>query len=883
MTKTKSVIHLLLVEDDAVDRLAIRRALALHPEYEFIIHEAETGGAGLQLAHSEQPDCVLLDYHLPDLDGVEFLRALAREDGAIPLPVMMLTGSDNAAVAVEAMRCGARDYLVKDTARQYLTLLPTVIERVLREQDLRHEKRHAERALAESAEFNRQIVNNAQEGIIVFDLNHRYRLWNPFMKKFSGMSGCDVLGKHPYEVFPHLREHAIDDLIERALAGETVTAPDISFHVPETGKMGWSTTTFAPLYNAAGETTGALVTVHDITQRKHVEEELHYHHRRLEELVVNRTAQLEKQTAMLGSANTNLGRELDARRAVEAALARQKELAEVTLASIGDAVIATDAAGSITILNPAAEKLTNWNRSDAVGLSLSDVFPLLHETTREVIEAPARACTMERNVALPDGAVLVRRGDGEVAITGLASLICARDGDALGSVIVFRDATQERYAARQLAHQANHDALTGLVNRLEFEQRVARVLAQSQTDHSEHALLYLDLDQFKSVNDGSGHAAGDELLQQLSTRVQGCMRARDTLARLGGDEFGVLLEHCPLDQAALRAEQLRDAVRDFHFTWQGISYQIGASIGLVPLSAAFTSVDAALRAADTACYRAKELGRNRVQIFRADEAPDVEALHPSDWATRLTEALEQDRFQLYFQSTQPLQATPIARPYQEVLLRLLNADGSVVLPNAFLPAAVRLDFMRPIDRWVLRRTLAHCAANDAGDTAPIYAVNLSAASMNDAELPSFIRILLDEYRVPGRVLCLEVAESVLVANIDRAASMMRDIKALGCLFALDNYGTGVSSFTDLQRLPLDFIKLDGRFIGDPTRDRVRRAMTEAVNNIAHVMAIQTVAAGTEDNESIAVLKELGLDHVQGYAIMRPQSLGTLAGSQRVVN
>ena len=451
-------IRLLLVEDDAVDRLAIRRALAQHPDFDFVIHEAQTGSAGLQRAQSEMPDCILLDYHLPDFNGVEFLRELAAKDGTVLLPVIMLTGADNAAVAVEAMRCGARDYLVKDTARQYLTLIPAVIARMRRAQDLLDEKRRTEQALAESGEFNRQVIENAQEGIVVYDLKHCYRSWNRFMKKLSGLSACDLLGKHPYDVFPSLREHGIDELIGRALDGETVVTPDIPHEIPATGKTGWSTATFSPLYNAAGETIGALAMVHDITDRKHVEEELRYYHRRLEERVAKRTEQLAKQTDLLASANANLVRELDARRAAESALARQKELAEVTLASIGDAVITTNAAGCVTSLNPAAEKLSGWNRNDALGLPMADVFCLIHETTRAVIDAPVRECAVGRNVALPEGSVLVRRDGSEIAITGLASLICAREGNALGSVIVFHDTTQHPRMTRQLAHQTTRDA-----------------------------------------------------------------------------------------------------------------------------------------------------------------------------------------------------------------------------------------------------------------------------------------------------------------------------------------------------------------------------------------------------------------------------------------
>ncbi len=446
--------------------------------------------------------------------------------------------------------------------------------------------------------------------------------------------------------------------------------------------------------------------------------------------------------------------------------------------------------------------------------------------------------------------------------------------------------TEAQALAHRLSFQATHDALTGLVNRQEFERRLERILGELPRDGEEYALLYLDLDQFKVVNDTCGHTAGDQLLRQITAQVHERLRGRDTLARLGGDEFGVLLEHCPLDQALRIATDLRDAVQNYRFVWEGKPFSVGVSIGLVPLSSATGNVAAALSAADAACYAAKEQGRNRVHLYQPDDALLTQQRSQMQWVSRLTHALDAGRFRLYQQAISPLGHGAAGRPHFEILLRLLDEDDRVVEPMAFVPAAERYNLMPAIDRWVMREVISRHAAQHRHAPAnqrPIFAINLSGSSLSDERVTEFVHGLLAEHGVPADMLCFEITETAAIANLGRATQFIQSLKREGCLFALDDFGSGMSSFAYLKQLPVDFLKIDGSFIRTMAEDRVTRAMAEAINRVAHVMAIETVAECAESAPIIALLQELGVDHAQGYALDRPQPMadsGPAAGGGR---
>ena len=876
---TKPQIRVLIVEDDLVDRMACRRALAQDPDYVFMLSEAETGREGLQLAHAQKPDCILLDYHLPDLNGLEFLAELRNDLGEIPVPVMMLTGADNASVAVEALKRGAQDYLVKDVNRQYLELLPAVIQRVLRERRTLMEKKQVEENLVQAEAKYRSLVEQ--------------------IPAITYTAALDVPGKLLY-VSPQLKAlgYSSEEWTAEAGALRSHVHPDDQMrvmeacdHVRATGKplrceyrllarngaVLWFRDEACVVRDEVGNPLFLQGILMDISKSKQVEQELRTHRDRLEELVA-------KRTAMLTNANESLRKDITERRRVEDALFQEKERAQFTLESIGDAVIATDAAGRVEYLNPVAAQFTGWSAAEAQGQPLQQVFNIINETSREPAECPVARCLREGHaIGLANHSILVRRDGSELAVADTASPIHDRQGKITGAVMVFHDVTQERKLAQQLSYQATHDALTGLTNRRDFEQRLERALANARTDGAEHALCYLDLDRFKVINDTCGHDAGDQLLRQLSAMLQEQMRSRDTLARLGGDEFGLLLEHCPPDQAWRIAEELLQAVQQFKFVWEGKVHSIGVSIGVVPITAASETLSAVLRAADAACYTAKGKGRNRVYVYQADDAELSQRSSEMQWVARITQALEEDRFGLFYQPIAELVPHAKERAYYEILVRMLAPDGQVIAPEAFLPAAERYNLMPAIDRWVVRHVISWLAAlpPESEQRAAIYSINLSGASLADHAMLDFIREQLILNQVPGQMLGFEIAEMAAIANLAQATHFFREIKNLGCRTTLDNFGSAMSSIACLNVLQMDYLKIDGNFVKDIAQDRIAHALVEAINQVAHEMSAKTVAGWTESPAILGTLKEIGVDHAQGYAISRPRPLAELGKEQEL--
>jgi diguanylate cyclase (GGDEF)-like protein/PAS domain S-box-containing protein len=1002
-------VRVLLVEDDAVDRLACRRALAAQPGYVFEVEEADTARTGLQRAHAAPPDLILLDYHLPDMDGVEFLAELAADGGELPVPVMLLTGAQDISIAVDAMRRGARDYLVKDSAGDYLKLLPTVIQRVLRESQAHADKHAAEEQLRAAEAKYRSLVEQipAIAFTTALDVPGNLLYVSPQIERL-GFSPEEWLA-NPDGVLNRI--HPDDQArVHAAFARSYESGEPLRCEyrlLTRDGAPRWFLDEARVVHDAAGEPLCLQGVLIDITEDKQREAELEFHGSYLELLVAERTGQLEKQTEMLKSANVNLVKEIDERWQAERALRQSEERYRTLFESIDEGFcvieMVVDTAGTpidfrFLEVNPAFEGQAgienavgrrmreiapthepHWfdiygrvartgepvrfqNRAEALGryydvyafrvdkpeqgrvaalfrditehkraeeaLRQSEArFRLLLESAGEGIyglDSEGR-CTFVNEAALAmlgyardellgretHSLIHNTHADGSAypaetcpvydafhtgqACQGLVELHWRKDGSSFpaeysarplheagqgtehvsGAVVVFRDVAEAQALRHLLSYQATHDMLTGLINRQEFERRLERILIETRGNGEAYALLYLDLDRFKVVNDTCGHTAGDQLLRQITARLQEHLRGRDTLARLGGDEFGVLLEHCPLDQALRIATDLRDAAQDYRFVWEGKPFSVSASIGLVPLSATTGSVSDALAAADSACYAAKEQGRNRVHLYQPDDVRLVQQHTQMQWVSRLTHALDTNRFRLYQQVIAPLGQHGQSRPHHEVLLRLLDEEGRVVEPMAFVPAAERYNLMPAIDRWVVREVISrHAVQQRHAPVAerPIFAVNLSGSSLADERLAEFVCGLLAEHGVPADMLCFEISETVAIANLSRAAQFIQTLKREGCLFALDNFGSGMSSFACLKQLPVDFLKIDGSFIRTMVEDRLTRAMAEAINRVAHVMAIETVAECVESAPTLALLQELGVDHAQGYALARPQPL-----------
>jgi len=561
------------------------------------------------------------------------------------------------------------------------------------------------------------------------------------------------------------------------------------------------------------------------------------------------------------------------RKRAEQAIFAEKERAQVTLQSIGDAVISTDAEGRIEYINPVAEGLTAWTLAEARGQPIGAVLRLVNELTRESIEnSLTGALGRSEHGGSADHAVLITRAGNEVAIQESAAPICDRAGQVIGAVVVFHDVTRERRLKRALSWQASHDALTGLINRREFDNRLHAALLSAQRGEGSYALLYIDLDQFKLVNDTCGHPAGDRLLRDVTGLLQIRVRSSDTIARLGGDEFGILLEGCTLEQATRIAEGVRQAIRDFRFVWGASTLSVGASIGIVPMSADTQNVANVMSAADIACYAAKDAGRNRIHVYEAD---GVSHRHREmHWVSRVTRAAEDNRLELYFQPIVPLNGDG-GRPFHELTVRLRDAEGSLVPPSEFIPAAERYNVMSVIDRWVMGRAIALLTERrERGVPLPLVAVNLSGTSLNEQ---SFVDFVLQSVAEPAiaRALCFEITETTAVTSLANARYLMSELKGRGCRFALDDFGSGVSSFVYLKTLPVDFLKIDGQFISHITQDPVNRSMVEAISKVGRALGIATVAECVESAAVLAELRRIGVDFAQGFHLAPPLPIAQL--------
>ncbi|MHB1214705.1 MAG: EAL domain-containing protein [Thiobacillus sp.] len=559
----------------------------------------------------------------------------------------------------------------------------------------------------------------------------------------------------------------------------------------------------------------------------------------------------------------------------EAALFGEKERAEVTLQYIADAVITTNLATEVQYLNPVAERLTGWRNDAAHGMPLERVINIVHDDTGEAMCNPVQECLENNSVEMLHAHAALLRGDGMlIAIEASAAPMRNDRGEVIGAVMVCQDVSHARKLAHQLSHQASHDSLTGLVNRREFERKLDAALDSAKHEDKPHVLLYLDLDQFKVVNDTCGHVAGDQLLSQLGALLGHKVRNSDTLARLGGDEFGVLLEGCGIERGELIAETLRQMISDFRFVWEDKIFQVGVSIGLVAIDASSENSVAVMSAADAACYVAKDEGRNRIQVFQG-ESMGAARYGEMQWVARIHKAIDENRLLLYRQNIAAVTANTSVS-HAEILLRMQDESGAIIPPMAFIPAAERYNVMVMVDRWVVKNTFEWLVANplSCSNHLQSLSINLSGQSLGDK---NFLQYVVDEFvrtGVAAERVCFEITETAAIANMGRAKDFIAVIKKRGCSFALDDFGSGMSSYSYLKNLDVDYLKIDGAFVKDMAQDPVDFAMVESINRIGHVMGIQTIAEFVEDDIVLGKLREIGVDFAQGYGIHKPEPLIT---------
>ncbi len=689
------------------------------------------------------------------------------------------------------------------------------------------------------------ILNNCDIGVVLLDPNGIVLEWNNWMVHHAALDRKAALGRNFCALFPGLTNGEISDAIDIAFNSELCSefsdfSENQSLPLVDNQKLPVAKHIIVKPVKVKADQTYCLLQITDISR------------------AVKRERQL--------VAQSNIMEELAQK------LSQEKERAQVTLESIADAVITTDAEGKVHSMNKVAVKLTGWPVEKALNRPVSQIFSVIHETTRTRTPNPVTECLRYQKVVSNDeDLILIDHQGAEYAITESAAPIRGGDDEQLGAVLVFRDVTSARKLSSQLNWQASHDPLTGLLNRREFENQLNHLVASAKPNEKTHAVMYLDLDRFKIVNDTCGHSAGDELLRQITSVIVKLLRSNDVLARLGGDEFGILLERCQPDDALRIANLLRLEVQKYRFGWQGKTFSVGVSIGLTQITGETSDSEEIMSAADSACYAAKENGRNQVYIHEVSIAKRSIHQKEMQWVHRIQSALDEDRFELYVQPIVGLTNHVEYPEHYEVLLRMVESENSLISPGAFIPAAERFNMMPKIDRWVIKKVCQSMAnlVSQSTRQLPLFSVNLSGTSLSDDGFMEDALKFLHDSNIPSNKLCFEITETSAIANMTKAIHFINRLKSAGCYFSLDDFGSGLSSFSYLKNLPVDFLKIDGHFVKDIGHDPVDYAFVDSINQIGHVMGITTIAEFVENDIILEAVKTIGVDCGQGFGIQKP--------------
>jgi len=835
MDEEKSAnVFVLIVDDEPLYLESLSKILRLKG---YKVDTALGGKPALEKLGSAVYDIILLDLQMPEVNGFQLLNYIAAKN--IDSGVVMLSGTDSVEEATSALLKGAHAYLQKPYDPQALI---QTLENVAEKRRLERRARKMQARLYKSERLHRLIVNNSPDLIFMLDADGCITFLNERSRDFLGFSPQNLLGRPFIELVADDDRNVAADLFDTVLHGRQPhqcgdirlqqqasqhATPDwITFPVPvEINLMGVLEEGHKEVRNSAAEIYG---TARDLRAKKAAERELQRTTARLKHVTdasptVIYSRSLETPGPMFISANV-------------------KELLGYAASDLAE-----QPDGVSALVHP--DDHTCFQNASA----LLQKSPQLNSEYR------------------------LRHADGHWRwIRDTVRVIHDKSGKPVEAVGSWLDNTEAHSLSEQLKFQASHDALTGLNNRRAFEQHLSRLIESARGESAEHALCYIDLDQFKVVNDTSGHVAGDALLRQLAHILVSKIRKNDTLARLGGDEFGLLMEHCSEKDASLLAESLCREIERFRFVWDDNTFHLGASIGLVPINEDSENFESVLRLADSACYTAKDMGRNRVYAYQHD---DVEVIRRQDEMTlvsHISHALEEDRFYLAYQTIVPVDK--IADDYHyEILLRMWDSSRQLVMPGAFLPAAERYHLAGRLDRWVVEHTLDWLRNHPRHlEKLNICAINLSGHSMGDGRLLEFLVKQLHADPVLASKLCFEVTETAAIANMEHAVQFIDVLKELGSRFALDDFGSGLSSFAYLKKLPVDFLKIDGAFVENIANDPVALAMVRSINDIGQVMGMKTIAEFVDSKKTLAELRNIGVNYAQGYWISKPQIIDALA-------
>ncbi len=605
-------------------------------------------------------------------------------------------------------------------------------------------------------------------------------------------------------------------------------------------------------------------------ERKAAEQAVRELNAELERRVQTRTAELRR-------AYNVLREESEERKRAQALLRESEEIYRTLYDDNPTTFLTVDDSFTIVSVNKFGARRLGFEVDELVGAELGRIHS---DEDGEIVKAAIAECMANAGETRTWEARMRHYDDSTTWARSTGKYVIDRNGGK-SVLVVCEDITEARHLSQQLSFEARHDALTGLYNRREFELRLQRALDSTKEDKSvQHTLCYIDLDQFKVINDNCGHVGGDELLRQLATALKKRLRGGDIIARLGGDEFGIMLANCGAEFAARVADDIRRAVSEFRFAWDGKNFTLGASIGVVTIDETMDSISQVMLAADTACYAAKDAGRDRIHVYRPDDDQLEQRHGEMQWVIRIKRALEQNRFKLYVQPIVPLVAGSGESLHYEVLIRLKDEKGNIVPPGAFLPAAERYNISKNIDRRVVNSTLAWLQDHPQHvDELDVCSINLSGQTLGDKLMLNEIMASLSESSVPAEKLCFEITETAAIANLHVAQEFIAALKDRGCLFALDDFGSGLSSFAYLKNLPVDFLKIDGIFVRNIVEDPVSLAIVRSINEVGKVMGQKTIAEFVENDAITAKLRGIGVDYGQGYGIGKPMAIDELIAPQ----